>query len=435
MIVMEHKKITGIGLMGLGVIGGGVASVLINKADKLAAQTGSTLRIKKVLEKDQSKHGTRGIDASLFTTNHKEIIENPEIDIVIELMGGEYPAFNYIQSALRAKKHVVTANKEVLAKHGSELINLARENKVDLRYEASVGGGIPLIAPFHEDLVANDILAIYAIVNGTTNYILTRMALEGIDYSIALKQAQKLGYAEADPTNDIEGIDAAYKLSILATIAFDTEVKINDIYHEGISKLKACDFRYAKELHYAIKLLAIAKRNDESIEVRVHPVFISEDSLIAKVNGVYNAVELEGDLVGKVIFYGQGAGASPTSSAVIADVITIAQSINRGVYGIPKLPLGGAFHIKPMEEVETRYYLRMNVLDNAGVLAQLSKVLGDNSISIASVIQKETDTSNKTAEIVVMTHPAKEKAFQKAIQEVSKLPVVKEISNFVRVEA
>jgi homoserine dehydrogenase len=432
---ISHKKNIGIGLMGLGVIGGGVASVLGKKAEKLAAQSGSTLIIRNVLEKDLSKYGTMGVDPSIFTTSYLDIINNPEIDIVIELLGGEFPAFDYIYAALSAGKHVVTANKEVLAKHGFELINLARKNKVDLRYEASVGGGIPLIAPFHEDLVANDILAIHAIVNGTTNYILTKMAQDGIDFSLALKQAQKLGYAEANPTNDIEAIDAAYKLAILATIAFDTEVKIENVYHEGITKLKACDFRFAKELNYAIKLLAIAKRIGNEIEVRVHPVFIPEDSLIAKVNGVYNAIEVEGDLVGKVIFYGQGAGPAPTSSAVIADVINIAQSINRGVHGIPRLPLGGKFIIKSMADVETRYYMRMNVRDQVGVLAQISKVLGDNFISIASVIQKETDTSTKTAEIVIMTHPAKESAFQKAVQEASKLSVVKEISNFVRVES
>jgi homoserine dehydrogenase len=431
---VSSKKNIGIGLMGLGVIGGGASRVIQNKVQRLTAQAGSHLEIIKVLEKDLSKHGTLGLDASLFTVAAADLISNPKIDIIIELLGGEHPAFDYIKDALNAGKHVVTANKEVMAKHGFELINLARKNKVDLRYEASVGGGIPLIAPFYDDLVANDIISIHAIVNGTTNYILTKMAQDGIDFSVALKQAQKLGYAEANPTNDIEAFDAMYKLAILATIAFDTEVKIEDVYHEGITKLKACDFRYAKELNYAIKLLAIAKRINNEIEVRVHPVFIPEDSLIAKVNGVYNAIEVEGDLVGKVIFYGQGAGPAPTSSAIIADVINIAHSINRGVYGIPRIPIGGQLSIKSASDIETRYYLRMNVRDQAGVLAQISKVLGDNSISIASVIQKETDTSTKTAEIVIMTHPAKESAFQKAMMEASKLPVVKEISNFVRVE-
>jgi homoserine dehydrogenase len=292
-----------------------------------------------------------------------------------------------------------------------------------------------LIAPFLQDLIANDILAIHAIVNGTTNYILTSMAQEGLDFSTALKQAQKLGYAEANPANDIDGLDAAYKLAILATIAFSTDVKPENIYHEGISKLKARDFRYARELGYAIKLLAIAKQSDQSIEVRVHPVFIPEDALLAKVNGVYNAIDVEGDLVGKVIFYGQGAGPSPTSSAVVADVINIAQSINRGVECIPKLPFGDTNTIKPMADIETRYYVRMTVFDQAGVLAQISRVLGDKSISIASVLQKESDPSTHTAEIVIMTHTAREKAVQEALKEMKNLKVVKEVSNFVRVEA
>jgi homoserine dehydrogenase len=261
------------------------------------------------------------------------------------------------------------------------------------------------------------------------------MAHEGLDFSVALKQAQKLGYAEANPSNDIDGLDAAYKLAILATIAFSTDVKLENIYYEGISRLQARDFRYARELGYAIKLLAIAKRSGQSIEARVHPVFIPEDALLAQVNGVYNAIDVEGDLVGKVIFYGQGAGPAPTSSAVIADVINIAQNINRGVECVTKLPFGDIKAIKPMNDIETQYYVRLSVFDQAGVLAQISKILGDKSISIASVIQKESDPSTKTAEVVIMTHTAREEAVQEALKAVKQLSVVKEISNFVRVEA
>jgi len=322
-----------------------------------------------------------------------------------------------------------------MAKHGYKLLALAQENNVSLCYEASVGGGIPLIAPFQYDLVANDISAIYAIVNGTTNYILTRMAQEGLDFSVALKQAQGLGYAEADPTNDIDGLDAVYKLAILVTLAFGIKISPEDIHREGISRLQARDFRYAQELGYAIKLLAIAKRIDNSVEVRVHPVFISEDTLLAKVNGVYNAIHVEGDLVGKVIFYGEGAGPSATSSAVVADTIGITRNLIHGESNSPGLLMNDELTIKPMAEVETRYYLRMSVVDQSGVLAQISKVLGDHCISILSVIQKESDLSNQTAEIVIMTHPAREKAVQQALKEVEQLPVIKEISNFVRVEA
>ncbi len=433
--MMAKVGTIGIGLMGMGIIGTGVADVLLGKMEKLSKEAGAPLVLKKILEKDTTKYGLRGIDRKIFSGSVADIVSNSEIDIVIELIGGEHPAFEFISEALGAGKHVVTANKEVLAKHGYELLALARKHKVGLRYEASVGGGIPLISPFLQDLVANDILAIHAIVNGTTNYILTRMSQDGLDFSVALKQAQELGYAEANPANDIEGVDAAYKLAILATIAFGIDINLKNIYYEGISKLKARDFRYAAELGYAIKLLAIAKRSGQSIEARVHPVFIPEDDLLAKVNGVYNAIDVEGDLVGKIIFYGQGAGPSPTSSAVIADVINIAQSINRGVECIPKLPIGNRQAIKPMDDIETRYYVRMNVADQAGVLAQISKVLGDNAISLSSVIQKESDPSTQTAEVVIMTHNAKERAVQKALKETERLPVVKEISNFIRVEA
>jgi len=425
----------GIGLMGLGVIGSGVVKVLMGKPETLAREAGSRLVLKKVLEQDSTKHGSMGLEPELFTTQFAELISHSEVDIVVELIGGEHPAFEYIKEALAHGKHVVTANKEVMAKHWSQLLAVAHQHQVSLRCEASVGGGIPLIGPFQEDLVANDISAIYGILNGTTNYILTQMAKEGLDFSVALKQAQELGYAEANPANDIEGIDAAYKLAILTTIAFGTEVGPENIYHEGISRLQARDFRYAQELGYAIKLLAIAKRAGDSIEARVHPVFIPEDSLLAKVDGVYNAIHVEGDLVGKVIFYGQGAGPSATSSAIVADIINIAQNINRGTSSAPKLPFASERTIKPIAEIETRYYVRMSVADRPGVLAQISKILGDHSISISSVIQKEADPSTQIAEIMIMTHPANEQEVQQALKEAERLPVVKEISNFVRVEA
>jgi len=260
------------------------------------------------------------------------------------------------------------------------------------------------------------------------------MAKEGMDFSSALERAQELGYAEANPENDVEGIDAAYKLAILASLAFHTQVQPGDIYREGISRLASRDFCYAQELGFAIKLLAIAKQDDKSIEVRVHPVFIPEDSLLAKVDGVYNAIMVEGDLVGSVLFFGEGAGALPTSSAVIADIVSAAQDIALGVGNRMGWRLEPGKVIKPMSEIETRYYLRLNVADRPGVLAQISKVLGDHQISISSVIQKEADSLAQTAEIVIMTHLAKEAAMQSALDELKQLPVVKEISNFIRVE-
>jgi homoserine dehydrogenase len=420
--------------MGLGVVGGGVARALKEREEAIANEVGCPLRLKKVLVRELAKKRTAKMEPYLLTTDPRQIIDDPEIDIVIEVIGGESPALEFIKEAILRGKHVVTANKEVIAKHGPELLSLAQEKGVDILYEASVGGGIPLIAPFKQDLLANKLSAIYAIINGTTNYILTRMASEGLDFSSALKQAQKLGYAEPDPANDIEGIDAAYKLAILATLAFHTVVRPQDVYCEGISRLGSRDFRYAKELGYAIKLLAIAKEKDGSVEVRVHPVFIPEDLLLAKVDGVYNAVQVEGDLVGRVIFYGQGAGAAPTSSAVVADVINLGQRINLGVSITSSLRLDPTKRIKPISEIETRYYLRLSTVDRPGVLAQISKILGDLQISISSVIQRETDVATKSAQIVLMTYPAQEWAMQRALEQIEKLEVVKEISNFVRVE-
>jgi homoserine dehydrogenase len=431
------KKSIGVGLMGLGVVGGGVARVLMNKAEVLAEQVGCPLVLErvKVLEADLAKPLASEIGLKLFTTDVDEFFSEPGVDIVVEAIGGEKPALDYLKRAITGGKHVVTSNKEVIAKHGAELFALAQRHGVGIHYEASAGGGIPLIAPFQRDLVANKISGIYAIINGTTNYILTRMAREGIDFPSALKRAQELGYAEADPRNDIDGIDATYKLAILASLAFHYQVQPKDIHCEGISRMDSRDFKYARELGYAIKLLAIGKQGDNLIEVRVHPVFIPEESLLAKVDGVYNAILVEGDLVGRVLFYGEGAGALPTSSAVVADVVSAAQDILSGGGSRVRWRLEPGKKIKPMAELETRYYLRLNVADQPGVLAQVAKVLGGHLISISSVIQKAADAAAQAAEIVIMTHPAKEAAVQQALGELVHLPVVKAISNFIRVEA
>jgi homoserine dehydrogenase len=430
------KKSIGVGLMGLGVVAGGVASVLTAKAKVLAEQVGCPLVLKrvKVLAEDLARPLAKELGPGLFTTDADEFFNEPDIDIIVEAIGGETPALDYLKRAIVGGKHVVTSNKEVIAKHGAELFALAQEHGVGIHYEASAGGGIPLVSPFQHDLVANRISGIYAIINGTTNYILTRMAKEGVDFPSALKKAQELGYAEADPKNDVEGIDATYKLAILASLAFHHQISPKDIHCEGISRMDSRDFRYAGELGYAIKLLAIGKQCDNLIEVRVHPVFIPEESLLAKVDGVYNGILVEGDLVGKVLFYGEGAGAAPTSSAVVADVVSAAQDILCGG-SRTSWRLEPGKKIKPMAELETRYYLRLNVADQPGVLAQVAEILGKHKISISSVIQKAVDSVAQTAEIVIMTHPAKEAAMQQALKELGHLPVVKAISNFVRVEA
>ncbi len=430
---MENKSV-GVGLMGIGVIGGQVATVLTERANMLSenACCPVVLRKIKVIESDLDRPQARSMPASLLTTDEDEFFNTPGLDIIVEVIGGEHPAFEYQKRALKAGKHVVTANKEVIAKHGAELLELAAQNGVSIRYEASVGGGIPLVAPFQRDLIANKINGIYAIINGTTNFILSTMAREGTEFATALSQAQKLGYAEANPRNDLEGIDASYKIAILATLAFRSRVRPEQVFHEGISRLSRRDFQYARELGFAIKLLAIAKQTGSEIEVRVHPVFLPADSFLAKVDGVYNAVLVDGDLTGQVTFTGKGAGALPTSSAVAADVVECARFLASGRTS-PVWQAGEIKTIKPMSQVVTRYYIRMGIADQPGVLAQIAYALGANNIGIASVIQKET-ASDQTAEIVIMTYPAREEAMQAAFADFKKLPVVKEVHNFVRVE-
>ena len=423
------KKSIGVGLMGLGTVGGGVAKALSDKDRVVAEAVGCPVVLRKILEQRPV-----AVEPRLLTKDVREILTDPEIDIVIEVLGGEHPAVDYIKEALLSGKHVVTANKEVIAKHGAELQAMAKDKGLALQFEASVGGGIPLLLPLQHGLLANEISTIYAIINGTTNYILTRMSQEGMGFGEALKKAQELGYAEADPTNDVEGRDAAYKLAILASVGFHTTVRPEMVYCEGISRLAEPDFRYAKELGYEIKLLAIAKQAGGVVEARVHPVFIPEDFLLAKVSGVYNAIQVEGDLVGKLIFYGRGAGAQPTSSAIISDVIAVGQSIASGKKVPSVMRQVQPKPVRPVSELQTRYYLRMTVADQPGVLAQIAKILGDSSISIASVIQKEADMATQTATIVIMTHPAREEFMQRALAEMKKLPAVMEICNLIRVE-
>jgi homoserine dehydrogenase len=420
-----------IALLGAGTVGASVARTLIENQDAYARRLGQPPVLAGILVKDRSKQRP-GIDASLLTTDARKLLDDPAISIVVELLGVEYPAVDYISEALSQGKYVVTANKELMAKHGPRLIALARKHEVDLLFEASVGGGIPIIAPLQRDLLANEISAISAIINGTTNYILTAMSREGADFDDALKRAQELGYAEPDPANDVEGEDARYKLAILASLAFRTPVQRDDIYREGITRLTARDFRYASEFGYAIKLLAIARAQNGGIQARVHPVLLPADAPLAKVDGVLNAIQVEGDLVGRVNFQGPGAG-FPTTSAVIADVLDAAQSIiggRRSIYPVEAPPS----RIVPISELVTRYYIRLTVADQPGVLAQIAARLGDAQISIASVIQKETDHASKTAELVIMTHEAREESMQAALQAVERLPVVQEIGNFLRVE-
>jgi len=429
----KDSKIS-IGLLGLGTIGSQVARVLLEQVDRMAQQVGRPVVLCRVAEIDQAKAQTSAVPAALITANAEELLTSPDVDIVLELIGGEHPALDYLTTAISQHKHVVTANKELMAKHGPTLISLAKRNEVHLLYEASVGGGIPIIGPLQKDLQANRITSIRAIINGTTNYILTRMSQEGLDFGTALSEAQASGYAEAHPSNDIEGFDAVYKLAILATLAFHTDVRVADIFREGISRLEARDFQYAKELGYAIKLLALARYKDDNLSLRVHPALVPQEDLIAKVDGVFNAIEINGDLVGPVLFHGQGAGPSPTCSAVVGDVLEIARGI---VSGGSLIGLGAVkrnLHISPIEKLTSRYYMRLTVADRAGVLGQIANKLGTQDISIASVIQKNTNAVDQTAEIVVTTHPAAEAAMQEALAQLDGLDVLREVGNLIRIE-
>lgn len=429
----QKKDQIGVALLGLGTVGSGVASALLSKGSAYSRHVQREVGLLKVLVRSTAKKRIPDVPKKILTTDFSSIVKDTDIQIVIEAMGGEHPAFEYMKQAIASGKHVVTANKEVISKHGTELFALASKNKVALLFEASVGGGIPIIGPLQRDFNANEIFAIDAIINGTTNYILTSMTKDGSDFASALKDAQKLGYAEPDPANDIEGTDAAYKLAILATLAFKANVKPQDVYREGISKLSQQDFRYADELGYAIKLLAIARCNDGEVQARVHPVFIKREEQLAKVDGVYNAIQIEGDLVGKVLFYGRGAGAKPTSSAIIADLLEVARSLKHGLSLRPMPLIDPSKKIIPLDRIATKFYIRMSVEDRPGVLAQIAKVLGDRSISINSVIQKETDTATKSAEIVIMTHNAVDANIHSALNSLKKYSGVREIGNLIRV--
>ena len=443
-------KEIGVGLIGLGVVGGGVARALLQRADYFARQVGATIVVRRAAVRDLAKPRSVDLPQGLLTNDVAALIEDPSVDIVVEVIGGEEPAGAFIRAALKAGKHVVTANKELIAKSGPELLAEAHARGLDILFEASVGGGIPLIAPLRRDLLANRISSIRAIINGTTNYILTSMTREGAaaeallkegiepssrgGYAEALAAAQALGYAEPDPTNDVEGYDAAYKLAIMASLGFRTRVRPADVVTEGITRLTALDFRYARELGYTIKLLAVAERSGGGIVARVAPVFLPSGEPLAKVDGVYNAVQIEGDLTGQVLLQGRGAGADPTSSAVVADLLDLAHAIVLGTRERKYWGLDADVPVLGLEALESRYYLRVTVTDQPGVLAQIAHVLGSHTVSIAAVNQKESDAGDGNAELVVMTHRARESAMRSAIDEIQALPVVVHVSSFLRVE-
>jgi len=428
-------KTINVGLMGLGVVGGGVAAALQDQSNAIHSKAGLPIRLKKVLVRDGAKPRGATVSKDLLTTDPQDILADDDIQVVVEVIGGPQPATDHLRRALSSGKHVVTANKEVMAQSGPELLQLAEENGVSLLFEASVAGGIPIVGCLMNQLLANDIVSIRGIINGTTNYILTQMAQQHTSFEQALGEAQQLGYAESDPTNDVEGIDAGFKLAILSSLAYHHRVSPDDIYRQGITSLEAKDFQHAAELGYAIKSLAIATLEGDTIQARLYPALVPLDHMLAKVDGVYNAVEVDGSLCGQVLFHGRGAGSEPTTSAVVGDVIEAARRIASQAPPAAQVHHQRALSIKPIDDLETRYYLRLTVADRPGVLAQISRIFGDGGISLASVLQKDSDPAEKTAELVITTHQAREASVQKALVKVAGLEVVPRINNLLRIEA
>src|SRR5881296_507497 len=432
----EVKEVR-IGLLGLGTVGAGVAKLLESERAMLEERAGCRLRLAAVADLDVTRP-REGLDITRLpmTTDANRVLGDGQVDIVVELVGGLEPARSFILKALGSGKHVVTANKALLAHHGAEIYEEARRRGVMLGFEASVAGGIPLIRAVKEGLVANRVLSVFGIVNGTCNYILSKMTGEGLDFGVVLKEAQAYGYAEADPTLDIEGLDSAHKLQILVTLAFRTFVDLKDIHTEGITRVTQQDIAYARELGYRVKLLAIAKAADGGVEVRVHPTMIPAGSPLAAVSGVFNAVFVTGDAVGDLMFYGRGAGQLPTASAVWADTLDIARRIAHGIPALAlELPSAGpaALPLSPMAEIRCCYYLRVMAQDRPGVLSKVAGILGDNDISIANVIQKGRGT-REAVPVVMLTHEALERDMRHALAATDRLPDVAAATTMIRVE-
>jgi homoserine dehydrogenase len=426
-----------VGLLGLGTVGSGVVKIFNAHRVELEERAGIRLALHVVADADLTRR-REGLDlASLpMVGDAARVLEDPAVHIVIELLGGLEPARRFILDAFHSGKHVVTANKALLAHHGAELFEEARRRGVMFGFEAAVAGGIPLIRSIKEGLAANRILSVHGIINGTSNYILTKMTEEGRDFAEVLKEAQAKGYAEADPTLDIEGLDSAHKLQILATLAFRTSVDLKDIYTEGITAVTRQDIAYAAELGYRIKLLAIAKATDGRLEIRVHPTMIPAGSPLAAVSGVFNAVFITGDAVGDLMFYGRGAGQMPTASAVWSDVLEIARSLAHGASAHSvELPSVAAhpLPLQPMEEIRCAYYLRVMALDRPGVLSQIAGILGQHNISIASVLQKGRAAA-EAVPVVMTTHDAREKDMRHALAAIDTLPVVAGKTVSIRIE-
>lgn len=418
-------------LLGLGTVGGGVYKVLKSQEKEMTHKIGAQVKIEKILVRNLRKAASKVEDASILTDDWKEILEDDSIEIVIEVMGGFEPAKTYILEALGAGKHVVTANKDLIAVHGGELLDCASGHDCDFLFEAAVAGGIPIIQPLKQCLAGNHIQEVMGIVNGTTNFILTKMTQEGMEFSDALALATRLGYAEADPTADIKGYDAGRKMAIMASIAFNSRVTFDDVSTEGITSISAKDIRYARELGCVIKLLGLARNTEDGIEVRVQPMLLPENHPLASVNDSFNAVFVRGDAVGDTMFYGRGAGEMPTASAIVGDVFDIVRNICYGCTGRISCTCYKELSVKKPDDMESRFFLRLHVDDRPGVLASIASVLGNNNVSIAQMIQKNKD--GDLAEIVVVTSGVREGNFNDAMLIIEGMSAVHKVSAIIRV--
>ncbi|MBU2027817.1 MAG: homoserine dehydrogenase [Proteobacteria bacterium] len=431
------KKIS-LGLIGFGTIGTGLVKLLQENGELIAGRLGAKIDLKRIADIDIRRSRGIPVDTALLTTDAGDILNDPGIDIVVELMGGYEPARTFILAALSQGKHVVTANKALLATHGDEIFQSAVRHGVNIGFEASVGGTIPIIKTVKESLIANRILSISAIMNGTANFILTKMTDEGKAFAVVLKEAQALGFAEADPAYDVEGIDAAHKLAILLSLAYGKKVRLEDLYREGITRISEQDIEFAHELGYRIKLLAIAIQRDQEVEARLHPTMIPFDHLLANVNGNFNAFHIIGDAADSVFLYGQGAGMMPTASAVVSDIVDIARDVLKGISGrIPPRVLHEEIiediRLLPFDQIMTNYYFRFSAVDRPGVLSRISGILGENNISIAAVIQKGRKQGGAVP-VVMTTYKARELDVRRAMEDIDRLDVVMGKTMLIRIE-
>lgn len=427
---MEPIKV---GLLGMGTVGTGVLRIVEGYQDDLQKQVGSPIRIEKVLVQDKAKSRRYAVGVERLTENAWDIVNDPAIDVVVEVMGGIEPSKTYILAALEQGKHIVTANKDLMALHGTEILSKAAEKKCDVFYEASVGGGIPIIRTLIEGFSSDRITKIMGIVNGTTNYILTKMSQEGASYEDVLKEAQELGYAEADPTSDVEGLDAARKMAILGTLGFHTSLGFSDVQAKGISQVSKEDILYGKSLGYEVKLLGIAERQDDMISVSVQPTMVKKTHPLASVNGVFNAVYVYGESVGETMFYGPGAGEMPTATSVVADLVAVVKNMKLGVNGRKMFMPYKEKKLKTAEQIASKYFVRLHVDDKAGVLAKITQVFADCEVSLESVVQQPNNTI-PDAEIVIVTHDASMASMNRVLDRFNSLDVIQTIKSVYRVE-